>query len=149
MNPVEGKIRRRGNRVQVKPCILLVDDEADFLFSAGILLRKEGYRVSVAHSGEEACAMIVEAEGGPEPFRLLVTDMRMPGMSGLGLIDALRERNNFIPVLAITGFGDGKLYGELSARGCTDRIEKPFEPKDLLHRVRRMLEGFAIQEGTA
>jgi len=132
-----------------KTRILLVDDEAKFLFSAGLVLRKEGYRIDMADNGEGALALILEAERGPQPFRLLITDLRMPGMSGLGLIDAVRERDIFLPVLAITGFGDGRLKGELLAKGCSDCIEKPFEPDVFVKRVRSILGRDAFRVGSA
>jgi DNA-binding NtrC family response regulator len=135
--------------VEARAHILLVDDETEFLFSAGVALGKAGYRVSVAVSGEEALNLILRAEKKRNPLRLLITDIRLPGMSGLGLIDALRERRIFLPVLAITGFGDRILYGELSARGCMERIDKPFEPEDLLKKVRRMVDEESSREVTA
>lgn len=135
----------RGRRVRGKERILLVDDDADFLFSASVVLRSEEYRVSIAESGENALALVIEAVERRDPFVLLITDMQMPGMSGLRLIDALRKINISLMILAMTGFGDHKLRGELCARGCSDQIDKPFEPKDFVKRVRKILDSVEFQ----
>jgi len=131
--------------MQGKERILLVDDDAEFLFSASVVLRSEGYRVSVAESGENALALVLEATERRDPFVLLITDMQMPEMSGLGLIDALRKINISLMILVMTGFGDHNLHGELCARGCSGQIDKPFKPKDFVKRVRKMLDSVEFQ----
>jgi FixJ family two-component response regulator len=60
-------------------------------------------------------------------------------MSGIDLIDALRERGVGTALCAITCFGDRELLSRLAEKGCPDYLEKPFEPGDLLSRVERIL----------
>ena len=122
------------------PRILLVDDEEGFRFSAGVALRRAGYRVEEAADGKEALRKILSARDAGYPFHLVVTDIRMPVMSGIDLIGALREHGVGTPLCAITCFGDRALVSELAGKGCTEYLEKPFEPEDLVQRIRSILQ---------
>lgn len=131
--------RERGESMGTVKYVLLVDDETDFLFSARIALRKSGYRVEVAASGKEALFKILEAQDGKDPFDLLITDIRMPEMSGFDLIDAVKKCGIVTPFIAMTCFSDGELLRELKARDCEMVIEKPFPPEELVVQVRGVL----------
>ena len=122
------------------PRILLVDDEEGFRFAAGVALRRAGYRVEEATDGKEALRMILSARDAGDPFRLVVTDIRMPVMSGIDLIGAIREHGVGTALCAITCFGDRALVSELAGKGCTEYLEKPFEPEDLIQRIRSILQ---------
>ncbi len=124
--------------------ILLVDDEAEFRFSASIALRKAGFEVIVAEDGKEALSMIRNFRSDGRGIDLLLTDLRMPGLCGLELLEALGEDGIDIPVIAITGYGNDSLRADLEARGCNEFMEKPFEPDDLVMRVKGMLGGVAL-----
>jgi two-component system NtrC family response regulator len=80
--------------------ILIVDDEKNYLLVLSTLLGDEGYEVAAAASGARALHMVEEVE--PD---LLITDMRMPRMSGLELIKELKERAPDLPVIVMTAFG--------------------------------------------
>ena len=121
------------------PHVLIVDDEEGFRFGAIVALRRAGYRVSEAGNGGEALEMVLSARDVGDPVRLVVTDVRMPVMSGIDLIDALREHGVDAALCAITCFGDQALVSELAGKGCTDYIEKPFSPGELLDRIRSIL----------
>ena len=121
--------------------VMLVDDEAAFRFSAVVAMRRGGYRVEEAADGKEALRKILAARDAGDPFRLVITDIRMPEMSGIELIDALRERGVDAALCAITCFGDQALVSELAGKGCTQYLEKPFSPDDLVQRIRAILEG--------
>jgi CheY-like chemotaxis protein len=123
------------------PRVLLVDDEEGFRFAAGVALRRGGYRVEEAADGKEALAKVLSAGDAADPFDLVVTDIRMPVMSGTELIDALRGRGDRTAVCAITCFGDQALVSELARKGCADYLEKPFSPDDLVQRIRAILGG--------
>ena len=120
--------------------ILLVDDEADFLFSVSVALRKNGYRIAVAENGNEAMLKILDARKSMDPFHLLVTDIRMPGMTGLNLMDAVKLCNIPTPFFAMTCFCDEELLRELKRRGCGEVIEKPFSPEELVGRIEGILD---------
>jgi CheY-like chemotaxis protein len=118
--------------VRLPARVLLVDDEDSFRYAAGVALRRAGYRVEDAAEGKEALARILSARDAGDPFDLVVTDIRMPRMSGTEMIDALRERGDNTTVCAITSFGDRELVAELAGRGCTEYLEKPFNPPELV-----------------
>jgi len=134
-----------GYRVGARPRILLVDDESDFRFSASIALRKAGFEVVEAADGEEALSRIQEFLRSAEKPDLLLTDLRMPKLCGLELLQALRELGIDIPVIAITGYCDDTLRKDFVRMGCIEFMEKPFEPDDLVKRVRKVLGPFALQ----
>lgn len=123
------------------PHILIADDEEGFRFGAVVALRRAGYRVSEAGNGREALEKILSARDAGDPVHLVVTDIRMPGMSGIELIDALRERGVDAALCAITCFGEDNLVSRLAAMGCPEYLEKPFSPDDLLERIRSILRG--------
>lgn len=125
----------------MKKQILLVDDEEEFRFAAGVALRQAGYGIEAAGDGLEALGKILAAQENGEPFDLLVLDIRMPGMSGTELIDVLRRRGISLPVFVMTCFGDKALLDELKGKGCRDVIEKPFRPRDLVDRVASLFAG--------
>ncbi len=133
-----------GDQVDATLRILLVDDEAEFRFSASIALRKAGFEVIVAEDGKEALSMIRNFRSDGRGIDLLLTDLRMPGLCGLELLEALGEDGIDIPVIAITGYGNDSLRADLEARGCNEFMEKPFEPDDLVMRVKGMLGGVAL-----
>ncbi|HSB35851.1 MAG TPA: response regulator [Thermoanaerobaculia bacterium] len=122
------------------PRILLVDDEEGFRFAAGVALRRGGYRLEEAADGKEALAKIVSARRAGDPIDLVVTDIRMPVMSGIELIDAIAADDLRVPVCAITCFGDRTLVAELAGKGCAEYLEKPFEPEELVSWVGEQLE---------
>ncbi len=128
-----------------KPRILLVDDEADFRFSASVALRKAGFEVIEAAEGGEALSRIQEFHGAGKGIDLLLTDLRMPGLCGLELLEAMEEMGIDVPVIAITGYSNDSLRANLIKVGCTEFMEKPFEPDDLVRRVRDVLWTVSLQ----
>jgi len=141
--------RRKRNLVQEITRILLVDDEANFRFSASVALRKVGYEVIEAQDGEEALVRIQELRRTGGRIDLLLTDLRMPFLCGLELLEGMRQLGIDIPVIAMTGYCDNSLRADLKKKGCIEFMEKPFEPDDLVKRVQKMLEGAVFSKGTA
>lgn len=105
----------------------LVDDEAAIRKSAGFMLKTAGFRVESYESGVELLKVHRELEPG-----CILLDIRMPGMDGLDVQQALRERGVTFPVVVMTGHGDISLAVRAMKGGAVDFIEKPFEKAVLL-----------------
>lgn len=128
--------------------ILVVEDEFNTRFAIDFALSKAGYATAQAQNGAEALSILKERVEAQRPFDLVVTDIQMPGMNGIELIDELRKISGALPVLVITGFGDKKMLIELLRRGCADYLDKPFSPDDLLAVVDRVLSSCNRQQQT-
>ncbi|MBE7422690.1 MAG: sigma 54-interacting transcriptional regulator [Zoogloeaceae bacterium] len=116
------------------PAILIVDDDPTLLRLLGILLREEGYRVLSADSAERALALLAA-----EKPNLLLTDLRMGGMDGLALFDAVRRSYPLLPVIILTAHGTIPEAVEATRRGVFGFITKPYEAQTLLTEVRKAL----------
>jgi DNA-binding response OmpR family regulator len=120
--------------------VLIVDDEHNFCFSASLALKKAGFTVSTAYSGEEAIDLILDTRRKENCFDLMILDIQLPGISGLELIDRLKLDSVLVPILAISGVADNSVINELISRNCPDFLEKPFEPEVMLERVMAILK---------
>ena len=116
--------------------ILVVDDELSMREFLDILLTKEGYAVSFAASGEEACAKL---DG--DIFDLIITDIRMEDIDGIGVLRKAKEVNPEAPVIIISAFATAETAVEAMKDGAYDYIPKPFNTdefkkivRDALHR---------------
>lgn len=108
--------------------ICLVDDHAEFRQSAAWWLESLGYEVECW--GEPTAFLDAMAGRSSEPVCFLL-DVRMPGMSGLELMEAARERGLDQPVIFMTGHGDVPLAVEAMRRGAVTFLEKPFQEQAL------------------
>ena len=120
--------------------ILVVDDDSAIRYAVSLFLRRAGYRVSVAKDGQEGLVMIAKAQDEGLPYQLLVTDIRMPRMSGDRLIASLRRVGADLPVVAMTAVADPVLRHRLAALGCVDLFEKPFDLKRMKARIGEIFE---------
>lgn len=117
-----------------KPHILVVDDDRRIRQLLQSYLMENGFRVTVAGTAKEAR----EKRRGMV-FDLMVLDIMMPGEDGLELTRSLREANDGIPVLMLSALADtGDRIAGL-ATGSDDYLSKPFEPRELLLRIRSLL----------
>jgi two-component system, NtrC family, response regulator GlrR len=114
--------------------ILVVDDDPDLLRLMQIRLTAAGYAVSTAESGERALAQASVARP-----HLLVTDLRMGGMDGMALFEAIRTDHPTMPVIILTAHGTIPDAVSAVQRGVFGYLTKPFEPKALLAEVERAL----------
>lgn len=113
--------------------VLLVDDDRNALVVASAFLRKAGFEVTAAASGDEALRTLASAL----PVHVLVTDHAMPGLSGLDLVELALERRPDLPALIITGYGrDGEL-GRLPER--VGVLSKPFTRAEFIRRVQDLV----------
>jgi two-component system response regulator PilR (NtrC family) len=105
--------------------ILVVDDELSMREFLEILLAKEGYAVSCAESGEDACSIL---DG--EAFDLVITDIRMDNIDGLGVLRKVKEVNPETPVIMISAYATAETAVEAMKEGAYDYIPKPFEVEE-------------------
>ncbi|HTM24686.1 MAG TPA: sigma-54 dependent transcriptional regulator [Vicinamibacterales bacterium] len=115
--------------------ILVIDDDLGVRESMSRMLRAAGHTVETAESGEEGLAA---ARGGG--FDVILSDMRMPGMSGLDVLQRLREQHVDSAFLIMTGFGTVDTAVEAMKLGAVDFVQKPFFRDELLMRVKAASE---------
>jgi DNA-binding NtrC family response regulator len=117
------------------PPVLVVDDEKNMRRSLETVLSDAGYAVRMAESAEEALALLSR-----EIFFMVITDVRLGGMSGYELLKKIREQKPELPVLMLTAYATPKLAVEAIKAGAVDYLPKPFAPEELLHAVARCAE---------
>lgn len=117
-----------------KPLVHLVDDEESIRRSVGFMLKTSGHRVETYESGIALLDKWRELAPG-----CILLDVRMPGMDGLDVQQALREHGVALPVIVMTGHGDITVAVRAMKSGAVDFIEKPFEKAVLLSALE---EGF-------
>jgi two-component system C4-dicarboxylate transport response regulator DctD len=115
--------------------VLLIDDDAQMRRSTEQALDLAGLPVRAFASAEEALAL-----AGPGLNGVVVSDIRMPGMDGMTLLQRLAEVDRDLPVILITGHAEVSLAVEAMRRGAYDFLEKPFAAQDLVAVLRRALE---------
>ncbi len=115
--------------------ILFIDDDRAGREVALFNLRKAGYRVEIASDGTEGLSVF-----SPEKFDLVITDVKMPGISGIEVLRRIRKASPDIPVLVITAFGNVETAVEAMKEGAYDFIGKPFHRDQLLMAVEKALE---------
>jgi two-component system response regulator FixJ len=98
-------------------------------------LRRAGHKVESYTGGAEFLASDL-----PKNLGCILLDMRMPGMDGLSVMRALKERGDGIPILVLTGHGDVPMAVEAMRLGAVDFLEKPYPPKELLEAIARACE---------
>ena len=117
--------------------ILVVDDELDFAELLRRGLKKERYDVVCATDGEAAQRYL---RVHPQRIDLVVTDYRMPGMSGVDLLKFMRKEKLLTPVILITGYGNNRVRKDFLNGGGNGYIEKPFLMEDLIKAISGALE---------
>lgn len=130
-------LRQEAVPVQGSEVIIVVDDEAAIRNSYQAILEDAGYTVSIYDNGQ---AVLDDFTTNPEKFDLILTDMTMPGMTGLELMEAVRAVRIDLPVILCTGFSD-LMNEEKAARLGIDRyLMKPLLEEDLTTAVRDVLD---------
>ena len=114
------------------PCVLVVDDEAVVRRLVCTILERAGYAVLEAGSGVEALNVFPQHRGG---INLLLTDIIMPGMAGIKLVENIRKMDTSIPVLFMSAFCD-RLDPLMKQFGC---LVKPFTNTELISTVQTLL----------
>ncbi|MDX2146083.1 MAG: sigma-54 dependent transcriptional regulator [Planctomycetota bacterium] len=114
--------------------VLVVDDKDLLRDSIGTTLERAGFRVESASEGEAALALV--ARQRPDA---IVTDMRMPGLDGIGLLERVRAIDEDLPVVVMTAFGTIETAVQAMKLGAFDYLTKPFEGDELIIAVKRAI----------
>ena len=115
--------------------ILVVDDDSGQRSLLETFLRAKGYRTQAAASGEAALQLLAD-----EPFSLMISDVRMPGMSGIETFRRVREKHHSLPVLLVTAFADIRSAVSAMRDGAVNYLAKPIDLDELITSVRLALE---------
>ncbi len=115
--------------------ILVVDDEENLRLVLRTLLRRNGYEVETAQSGEEALGLVDSF--GPD---FILTDVRMPKMGGLDLLATLKAKGNDATVIVMSAYGNTDLAIEAIKGGAYDYVQKPFKPDEVVLTLRKAEE---------
>jgi signal transduction histidine kinase len=119
--------------------VLLVDDEPQILIILSETLNAGGFTTHTCESGAEALAYLEN-----HPVELMVTDLRMPEMSGTELLGEVRKRERDLPVVFLTGFGDRKSAVDAMRLGAFDYLNKPVDAERLIQTVQRAAEHYRL-----
>lgn len=124
--------------------ILIVDDEVNVLALCQTILQKRGYEVECASTAEEALDRLET-----ELFDVVITDLKMPGMSGLDLLSKAKALNPFMPFIMLTGFGTVHSAVEAMKEGAYDYLIKPVDNEEFKLVVQKALELHRLQREVA
>ena len=120
--------------------ILIVDDEKNYLVVLETLLESEGYEIITASNGSKAVERLRDSD-----INLIITDVKMPAMSGMELLKKAKELTPDIPVIMMTAFGTIEMAVEAMKEQAFDYITKPFENDRLKMTVKKALESASLK----
>jgi DNA-binding NtrC family response regulator len=116
--------------------ILIVDDDRGQRSLLETFLQAQGYATQSASSGEAALQLLAQ-----EPFAMMISDVRMPGMSGLETLRRVRQTHPALPVLLVTAFADIRSAVAAMRDGAVNYLAKPIDLEELIASVRRAIDG--------
>ncbi len=119
--------------------ILVADDDKVIRVGLQRILSAEGYEVETVSNGRAALDLLAQ-----ENFKLLVTDLKMPGMSGLEVLQEIRACQPELPVVLITGYAAIDNAVEAMKNGATDYLSKPFSNDEIINKVKNAVESRAV-----
>lgn len=119
--------------------ILVVDDEPNYLIVLSELLRDEGFEVFTAASGKEGMAQVTSVD-----LDLVITDMQMPEMDGLQLLDEVKKIDENLPVIMITAFAEVEKAVAAMQAGAYNYLSKPFSNDELLININKAVHHYSL-----
>lgn len=123
--------------VSATPTVYVVDDDPQVCESLSLMLRSVGFEPRVYQSAEAFLDGSHEAVGVP---KCMVLDVRMPGLSGLGLQQTLAAQGRRMPIIMISGCADIPMAVQAMSQGAMDFLEKPFSRRALLGRIQEAID---------
>ena len=122
--------------------ILVVDDEVDMLSLIRLILtEKTNYEIITTNNPLEVSNLVNEKK-----FDVIITDLKMPIMDGLDVVDAIRKLDALVPIIIITAYGSVESAEEAVKKGAFDYITKPFRQEHLLISLTKALEWYALKK---
>jgi DNA-binding NtrC family response regulator len=120
--------------------ILIVDDEPDMLKLLSMILReKTPYEVTTTNNPVEAVELAKRGD-----FDLVITDLKMPGLDGLQLLEEVKKKDEDIPVIIITAYGTIDAATEAIEKGGFDFITKPFKKEQILFTIEKAMKWLKV-----
>lgn len=122
--------------------ILIIDDEPDMLKLLSMIIReKSPYEVTTTNNPVEAVELA--KKGG---FDLVISDLKMPGLDGIEIIEAVKRLDEDTPVVIITAYGTVESASEAMLKGGFDFITKPFRKEQILFTIDKALKWLKVQK---
>lgn len=119
----------------LKAKILIIDDEENIRKMLARALEAENYQVETALNGEDGLEKLKEND-----FDLILLDLKLPGMDGIEILEAMRKQDILVPVLIVTGYGSVESAVQVMKLGAIDYLQKPFKPQDIRDQVSSILK---------
>ncbi len=121
----------RKRRMVKKRKVLIIDDEESLLNMLSVLVRKEGYEVSVSENGEKALKALENGD-----YQAVICDIRMPGMDGLEILKRAKAKGIKTPFIMMSAYGTVETALEAMRMGAYDYLNKPFQTEEVLIRLK-------------
>ncbi len=119
--------------------ILIVDDEPNYLIVLSELLRDEGFEVFTAPGGEDALGIVREVD-----LDIVITDMQMPDMDGMQLMQAIKGINTELPIIIITAYAEIEKAVEAMQAGAFSYLAKPFSNDELIVNINKAVQHYSL-----
>jgi CheY-like chemotaxis protein len=112
-----------------RPRVLLAEDDADMRRLVGLVLRMAGYNVVEADSGVMLLRRVelAASRGAQPPYDAIVSDVYMPDLTAIEVLEALQSRDLSVPIVLITAYGNEETRAEAKSLGVVDLLEKPLD----------------------
>src|SRR6201997_4229654 len=124
-----------------KGSILVIDDEAEIREGLELLLKTEGYQVTMADTGQSGMSRL-----GEQPYDLLLLDVSLPDRNGIELLKDIRRQDPHLPIVLITAYGSIEMARAAFKSGALDYITKPWSNDELLAQVAQAVESHRLRE---
>ncbi len=122
---------------QRPPCVLIAEDDQALRELLSFALCRAGFSVACCNNGKRLLEMLENGiDDASTAADIVITDLRMPAMSGLEVLEALFDRPERPPVICMTAFGDSKTHQTAIRFGATHTIDKPFDIDEMIELVR-------------
>jgi len=133
---------RKRNNAAYRPRILLAEDDDEMRSLLALMLRKEGYQVTACPDGisllDQLSFFFLPGQEHEE-VDLIISDIRMPGVTGMEILMGAQENADFPPIILITAFGDERTHAQAEQFGAAAMFDKPFDVHDLLDKARELV----------